>query len=102
MTVTRTDVPVDPELLAGFLDEADESLAELEPRFVELETSDDPASSIDTIFRAVHSVKGNSGFFGLGRIKVFSHEMETLLDDLRKGRLGISSTITNVLLAGVD
>jgi two-component system chemotaxis sensor kinase CheA len=100
--MVKSEIPIDLELVSGFLDEADEALAELDSRFIELESAADKIPIIDAIFRPVHSIKGNSGFFGLGQIKAFSHDLETLLDDLRKGRLGISAAITDVLLAGVD
>jgi two-component system chemotaxis sensor kinase CheA len=92
----------DPELLAGFLDEAEESLATVGRLFVDLER--DPAAQqvVEAIFRPVHSLKGNAAFFGLLTIKRVAHEMETVLDHVRKGRLTADRAVVDVLLAGLD
>ncbi len=90
------------EVLNGFIDESNESLLNIESIFIELEK--DPANPeiIDKIFRPVHSLKGNSGFFGLTNINKFSHQMENLLDDIRNGELSITKEITDILLTGID
>jgi two-component system chemotaxis sensor kinase CheA len=96
------DLEQDPELLAGFLDEAEESLASVGRLFVELEREPNERRIIEAIFRPVHSLKGNAAFFGLMTIKRVAHEMETLLDHVRKGRLAADRAVIDVLLAGLD
>ncbi len=92
----------DPELLAGFLDEAEESLATVGRLFIELERDPAAGGTIEAIFRPVHSLKGNAAFFGLLSIKRVAHEMETVLDHVRKGRLAADRAVIDVLLAGLD
>ncbi len=92
----------DPELLAGFLDEAEESLATVGRLFVELERDPGALQVVEAIFRPVHSLKGNAAFFGLLTIKRVAHEMETVLDHVRKGRLTADRAVIDVLLAGLD
>jgi len=92
----------DPELLAGFIDDSLDDLDTLYSLFVTLETESDNLDVINTIFRPVHSIKGNSAFFGLIKVKKLAHEMETLLDLARKEQLVLDQSIVTVLLAGVD
>ncbi len=101
MTDQSQDSGVDPELLRGFLDEAGESLESLDGKFIELEVSKE-IEVIQAIFRPVHSLKGNAAFFGLTSIRQVAHELETVLDQARKGRKEIDRETTDVLLAGID
>jgi two-component system chemotaxis sensor kinase CheA len=57
---------------------------------------------IDTIFRAVHSIKGGSGTFGFGKVSEFTHSLEALLDRIRSKEIAISHAIVNMLLESVD
>lgn len=92
----------DPELLAGFLDEAEDSLASVGRLFIELERDTSARGTVEAIFRPVHSLKGNAAFFGLLTIKRVAHEMETVLDHVRKGRLAADRAVIDTLLAGLD
>ncbi|MBN8524336.1 MAG: chemotaxis protein CheA [Planctomycetes bacterium] len=96
------DIEQDPELLAGFLDEAEDSLASVARLFVELEHDPTAKQTVEAIFRPVHSLKGNAAFFGLLTIKRVAHEMETVLDHVRKGRLTADRPVIDALLAGLD
>lgn len=57
---------------------------------------------INTIFRAAHSIKGGSGTFGFREVTGFTHVMETLLDQMRNGRLEVTGEAVNILLESVD
>ena len=96
------DPNVDPELLATFLDESEESLQGVSALFVELESNPQNIDIIQAIFRPVHSLKGNASFFNLLVIKNLAHELETLLDQMRQGNLSVSTGIINTLLRGAD
>ncbi|MBN1806865.1 MAG: chemotaxis protein CheA [Sedimentisphaerales bacterium] len=93
---------IDPELLAGFVDEALEGLVTLDSLFVKLEAEPSNLDAINAIFRPVHTVKGNSAFFGLMKVKGLAHEMETLLDLAKQEKLVPNQAIIDVLLEGVD
>jgi two-component system chemotaxis sensor kinase CheA len=97
-----SEVTNDPELLAGFFDETRESLEKVAALFVELERNPKDLQIIESIFRPVHSLKGNSSFFGFMGIKRLAHDMETILDYLRKGKLTVTPIIITTLLAGLD
>jgi two-component system chemotaxis sensor kinase CheA len=100
--MSDNDLTADPELLAGFLDESQESLAGLDVRFVELERNPSNLAVIDAIFRPVHSLKGNAAFFGFIALKQLAHDLENVLDHLRKGRMAADRATIDLLLAGLD
>jgi two-component system chemotaxis sensor kinase CheA len=93
---------VNKELLLDFIDESLESLSVVEGLFVKLESAPDDLKIIDSIFRPVHSVKGNAAYFGLMRIKELSHRMESILDLVRTGRRRIDRPLCDLLLKGLD
>ena len=73
--------------LATFFDEAQEHLESIEERAMALGTAPSRTRrSLNAIFRAAHSIKGGSGTFGFTQLTDATHEMETLFDDLRKGK----------------
>jgi len=93
---------IDPELVAGFVDEAQESLATLDRLFIELEAEPGNIETINAIFRPIHTIKGNSAFFGLMKVKELAHEMESLLTLAKQEKLVLNRSMISVLLAGVD
>jgi two-component system chemotaxis sensor kinase CheA len=94
----------DVELLLDFKIESLEHLGEIEPLFLEIEETSGDAQHeiINGIFRAVHSVKGAAGFFGLDLIQNLSHAMENLLMCVRDGQLAYQPEVTDALLKGLD
>ena len=70
-----------------FFQECEEQLAELETGLLAMEAGDDDPEVVNAVFRAVHSVKGGAGAFGLDDLVRFAHVFETTLDDVRTGRL---------------
>ena len=93
---------IDPEILAVFLDESVEALADLAARFVALETDVNDRQAVDAIFRTVHTIKGNAAFFGLMRVKRLAHEMEDMLSLMRDARLPVTHDAISLLLRGID
>ncbi|MCA9782861.1 MAG: chemotaxis protein CheA [Candidatus Cloacimonetes bacterium] len=96
------NLSVDQELLVEFIDESSDTLSSLDALFIELEQTPGDTQIVNAIFRPVHSIKGNSAFFGFSNIKSLAHEMETILDLVRKNRLMADQQVTSVLLEGVD
>lgn len=90
------------DILQSFIEESKESLEKIENAFIRLEHEPANMSIIDEIFRPVHSLKGNSGFFDLTNINKFSHKLENLIDFIRKDKLAVDREIIDVLLTGVD
>ena len=93
---------VDPEVMLGFLDESEESIATLDSLFVELEQQPNDKDIIGSIFRVAHSIKGLAGFLNLKAVKDLTHELETLLSHIRSDKLCVNSTIIDCMLAGFD
>jgi two-component system chemotaxis sensor kinase CheA len=92
----------DPELLQGFFEEAAEDLSALEPRLVELNAHPQEASIVHQAFRTIHSIKGNSGFFGIKNVNAFADRFENLLDHLRSHLADVNPHVVQLLLRGVD
>ncbi len=92
------------EMLASFVEESQEHLQTIEPDLLEIEGGDGNVNPdiINRVFRAIHSVKGASGFFGLKNIGELSHVMETLLSLLRESKIELNPELMDALLAGVD
>ena len=76
---------IDLELFGDFVSESIEALEGTDALFVKLEDNPEDSETIDTIFRTMHSVKGNSSFLGLLHIQEFAHKLETYLDRVRHG-----------------
>ncbi|MFH0920627.1 MAG: chemotaxis protein CheA [Fibrobacterota bacterium] len=92
----------DPELLLEFVDESLASLEQLDNMLVALEARPGDKEHINAIFRPVHTIKGNSTYFGLMDTKTLSHRLEDVLDLIRGGKLFPSPPVINALLKGVD
>ncbi len=88
-------------LFEGFIEESLELLEGIEEKILAME-AEFSVEYVNDIFRAVHTIKGTSSFLGLTPVKNLSHELEFLLDDLRKGKREIDPDIVNVLLDGTD
>lgn len=93
---------IDPQILAGFIDETLESLETVEADLLALEKAPDDLELVNAVFRPIHSLKGTSGFFSLIKTKELSHSMEDLLDAIRKGERKTSKPIIDALLKGED
>ena len=53
-------------------------------------------------FRCAHTVKGSAGIFGLDRVVAFTHQVETLLDEVREGRVAVTPELSTLLLPSND
>ncbi len=87
---------------ATFFQECEELLTDMESGLLAMEAGDDDPETINAVFRAVHSVKGGAGAFGRDQLIRFAHVFETILDELRSGRLSLTEELTRVLLRASD
>lgn len=87
---------------ATFFQECDELLADLEAKLMLLEQGQMDVETINAVFRAVHSVKGGAGAFGLEALVRFAHVFETLMDELRAGRKPCDALTVKTLLRASD
>jgi two-component system chemotaxis sensor kinase CheA len=85
-----------------FFEESFEGLDSMESGLLNLQAGGTDADTINTIFRAAHSIKGGSGTFGFGEVAGFTHVLETLLNEMRDGRRPVTPEAVNLLLESVD
>ncbi len=92
------------EIIDYFLTESRESVAEVEPLLIELEAEGGTPdrSTIDTIFRLFHSMKGSAGFLEFGHVEGVTHHAETLLDMVRNQQLDLSADVVDLLCRALD
>lgn len=92
------------ELVHDLVLESREHLQSIEPDLLELERKGDNVSDelINRIFRAVHSIKGGFGFFGIKQVTDLAHAMENVLSRLRDHALSAGPQLTDALLKGID
>lgn len=93
---------LDPEIFADFIVEAREHLETIEPALLELEKSPGNSDLLNDIFRPMHSLKGASGFLGLNKINSLAHKAESILDELRTGKMVATSEIMDLILSATD
>jgi len=97
-----TDIGLYDEALSTFFAEAKDMLRQMEDALLSLE--DDPCDSetINALFRAVHTIKGSAGLFDLDQVVAFTHQVESVLDRVRAGNLGMDAALGDVLLKSAD
>ena len=90
------------DILVEFIIEAREILDQLDLDFVLLEKTPDDKKLVGNIFRAIHTLKGSSGFFAFKRLEKVTHAGETLLGKIRDGSLELDKQKTSLLLVTLD
>jgi two-component system chemotaxis sensor kinase CheA len=90
------------DLLADFLTETNENLAELDLALVTLERTPDDAATLALIFRMVHTIKGTCGFLGLPRLERVAHAGESVLGKVRDGALAVTPDMISLVLTALD
>ena len=96
------DLAQDPELVREFLVESEELLESVDEGMVALEAAPNDSELLNRIFRALHTIKGTSGFLGFDPVIRVSHRAEDVLNALRRGELKLSRRIIDVLLQARD
>ena len=90
------------DLIADFVAECHEMLEALGGEIVAWEAQPDDRARLDSIFRFVHTVKGNCGFFDFPRLEALSHAAEDALADVRAGRRHADGPLVSAVLAVID
>jgi two-component system chemotaxis sensor kinase CheA len=85
-----------------FFEEGFEALDTMESALLKLDVGAPDPERINTIFRVAHSIKGGSATFGFTAIASFTHSLETMLDEMRSGRMHVTQAISDILLKSVD
>ena len=90
------------DLISEFIAECREMLEALGGEIVAWEASPDDRARLDSIFRFVHTVKGNCGFFDFPRLEALSHAAEDALAEVRAGRRQPDPALVSGVLAIID
>ena len=85
-----------------FFQECDELLTDAEQGLLAMESGDADDETINAVFRAVHSVKGGAGAFGLEDLIRFAHVFETVMDEIRSGKMELTDEVAKTLLRAFD
>ena len=85
-----------------FYEEAGENLDSLEQHLVAVDLAAADDEALNAIFRCAHSIKGGAATFGFDDIAELTHEMESLLDRLRRRELPASNAMVDLLLQSAD
>jgi two-component system chemotaxis sensor kinase CheA len=88
--------------IAAYREEAIELLTELESSLLELEDTPDDHDLISRVFRAMHTIKGSGAMFGFDAIAAFTHEVETVFDLVRNGKMKVTKELLNLTLQSRD
>ncbi|MDH2909818.1 MAG: chemotaxis protein CheA [Candidatus Eremiobacteraeota bacterium] len=102
-----SDEPFDKEeFVAYFRDEAEELLQQIDGDLLRLEEFVDSGQAdpeiVNSLFRALHTIKGSSGMLGFTEVQGLAHKLENLCDLLRKERMPLSEGSVEILFSGRD
>jgi two-component system chemotaxis sensor kinase CheA len=90
------------QALQTFIIESRELLEDMEGALLIVEQADARDEMVNAIFRAAHTIKGSAGLFSLDHIVEFTHVVESVLDQVREGKVAIADTLVALLLACCD
>lgn len=85
-----------------FAVESRELLQQMEDSLLHLESEPGDAESINSLFRAAHTIKGSAGLFAFDAIVAFTHVVESVLDRVRDGEVALDETLMGLLLPCCD
>lgn len=90
------------EMIGVFFDEVEDQLQTMEQEILKLEQGDESNETIQSLFRAAHTLKGSSAAMGFEEMKQLTHEMEHILDQVRNHLLQVTNTLINLLFNCLD
>jgi two-component system chemotaxis sensor kinase CheA len=85
-----------------FVEEATDLINNLEESLLTLEKEPGNLELVAAVFRIMHSLKGGGGMFGFEAISNFTHNLETIYDEVRNDRLKITEDLLSVTFSSVD
>ncbi len=97
-----TEELISPEMVQKFVEETSDLVDTAENSMLQLEKDPTHTGSIEEAFRAIHTVKGNAGFFGFAMLEKMCMGIEGILDTLRTGARKPDAQIVNLLLQSID
>lgn len=98
---TYDNIIQEVEMLEKFYDEASEHLTSAQVVLVELEHDSNNSESINTIFRAFHTIKGSAAFLGIKNVEDLAHIVENMLSLVRDGKIQITGQLVDVIFYAI-
>lgn len=92
----------DRAIISDFVMESLENLEAVEVSLIDLEQDSSDNDSLNSIFRAFHTIKGVSGFLNLQRINTLAHHAENLLDKARGGEIVLEGATVDMVFESMD
>ena len=92
----------DQEMVSLFCSSAQDLLQDIEQGVLVLEENPNESTTIDTVFRAFHTFKGNAGVMNFVVLQRLTHELESLLDAARRGTFQLGRESIDLILQGAD
>ncbi len=99
---SQNDFSSDPDMMNDFLSNTGDLMDTLDSTVLQLEQNPKDKETIESIFRAAHTLKGAAGMFGFKAIERVMHRMENLFDLVRKGTLVPDANTIDVVFQGLD
>ena len=90
------------EIRASFFIECEELLEAMQDGLQHMDDGTDDSETIHVVFRAVHSIKGGAGAFGLEGLVRFAHRYETVLEAVRSGQLDVDPDLLKLFFRAAD
>lgn len=85
-----------------FFEECQDLLEALDEGLNQIDEGERDSEVVNAVFRAVHSIKGGAGAFGLAELVAFAHTYETVFDEVRSDKLQLEPTLIRTLFRGAD
>ena len=86
----------------AFQEEANEILVELESSLLALNENPEDTDLVGRVFRSMHTIKGSGAMFGFDELAAFTHHLENAFDEVRNGRLKVTTELVDLSLAALD
>jgi two-component system, chemotaxis family, sensor kinase CheA len=94
--------PKELEFIKAFVEEAGEHIESIEAAVLEVEQQPTNLDKINDLFRPFHTIKGMAGFLHLRDVNCLTHEVETVLDQARKGKRPVTPGLIDLVFTVVD
>ena len=86
----------------SFCEEARDLLSDLEAALLQLETDPRDQETIGSVFRAMHTIKGSGAMFGFDAVADFTHNIESVYELVRAGKLEVTPALISLTLRARD
>lgn len=85
-----------------FIEDALDLLNELDEGLLQLEANPHASAPLEQVFRTMHTIKGGANMFGFEGIGILAHQLETLYDYVRQGKMQVSDGLISITLHAFD